>query len=228
MQLALVAAPSAAAISWSLPGCRLAASSSTLTRRRCCALMQSSDALPPHSLSRRSSVFSVLLATVLQLSPSASSASPTASDRTLVRTRSGLRYVDFEEGRGPTPRYGQLVKFHYVAYGADEAVRKLIKIDSSYARDEAYLIKHGNGFTCEGLEEALHTMSVGGRRRVILPPNLGYTADKGPMPPNSRGRTRLFDLVEARKPLVFDLELISVFDDLLDRGDYDDETESQR
>ena len=140
-----------------------------------------------------------------------------------VSSRSGLRFIDFRKGEGPSPRFGQLIRFHYVGYALDGESDKLKVFDSTYERKLAYFTKHGNGFTCQGIEEALHTMQPGGRRRVILPPNLGYAiGDKGPVPPNAGGRDRLYAAVDASKPLVFDLELVSAVDDLLDRGDYDD------
>ena len=86
-----------------------------------------------------------------------------------------LRYVDFGAGSGAPPRFGQLVRFHYVGYIASEDGESLEAYDSSYERNTPYFTKHGNGLTCEGLEEALHTMRPGGRRRVLLPPSLGYS-----------------------------------------------------
>ena len=89
-------------------------------------------------------------------------------------------------GSGAPPRFGQLVRFHYVGYIASEDGESLEAYDSSYERNTPYFTKHGNGLTCEGLEEALHTMRPGGRRRVLLPPSLGYSrgsaSDKGPLP----------------------------------------------
>ena len=85
------------------------------------------------------------------------------------------------------------------------------------------MTQHGNGYTCQGIEEALHTMQPGGRRRVVMPPGLGFAiGDKGPLPPGARQRDQHFAAVEKQQPLVYDLELISAVDDLLDRGDYDD------
>lgn len=139
-----------------------------------------------------------------------------------VRTPSGLMFIDFAQGTGPSPRFGQLLRFHYVGYTVDQQRATLSSIDSSYDRNSPYFIKHGNGYTCQGIEEALHTMRAGGRRRVIVPPKLGFTADKGPLPPTAGARNKLFDATVAGQPLVFDLELVSVSDDLLDRGDYED------
>lgn len=139
-----------------------------------------------------------------------------------VQTRSGLMFVDFKEGNGPMPRFGQLLRFHYVGYAPEPEKRALTSYDSSYDRKTAYLVKHGNGFTCQGIEEALHTMRVGGRRRVVLPASLGFTADKGPLPPAAGARNKLYDALSTGQPLIYDLELVSIMDDLLDRGDYDD------
>jgi len=148
-----------------------------------------------------------------------------------VRTRSGVRYIDFQEGTGPTPRFGQLIRFHYTGYtvSRDESNSATLKaFDSTYERGrQPYFTKHGNGLTCQGLEEALHTMRVGGRRRVIVPPAFGYTGDKGPFPPGPNAREQLFDAVGANRNVYFDVELLSAADDLLDRGDYDDLDETE-
>ena len=140
-----------------------------------------------------------------------------------VATRSGLRYIDFREGAGQAPRYGQLIRFHYVGYALKDGGSSIKMFDSSYERNAPYFTKHGNGYTCQGIEEALHTMRPGGRRRVVLPANLGFEiGDKGPLPPGPGQRDTLFDAVAERENLVYDLELLSVMDDLLDRGDYED------
>eukprot|EP00966_Prymnesium_polylepis_P118948 2749274-Prymnesium_polylepis.1 len=69
-------------------------------------------------LSRRSQL-SALLPLVLGAStpllPSAPAlAAPAPEEREVVRGRGGLKYVDFREGSGPTPRYGQLIRFNYI------------------------------------------------------------------------------------------------------------------
>lgn len=161
---------------------------------------------PPFTTSRRSVLLPVL--TLGLALSSVKSGATTTNDRIVERTSSGLRYIDFQQGSGPMPRYGQILRFHYIAYGASAAFDQLVTFDSTYSRKSPFLVKHGNGFTCQGLEEALHTMQEGAKRRVILPPDLGYTADKGPMPPTNKGRTLLLDAVEAKKPLVFDLEVL--------------------
>ena len=148
-------------------------------------------------------------------------AADSANPSSLVESRSGLKYIDFREGSGSTPRFGQLIRFHYVAYALTEDGKGMKMYDNSYER-VSYFTKHGNGYTCQGLEEAIHSMRPGGRRRVVLPPALGFTADKGPLPPGPRQRDTMYNAINARQSLIFDLELVSAVDDLLDRGDYDD------
>ena len=174
------------------------------------------------SLTRRAALWLFSAPVLLPLAPSALNAAlpPTPDPNSGVVTQSGLRYIDFRRGKGPSPRFGQLITFHYTGYVLKEGEEGPLKMfDSSYERNAAYFTKHGNGFTCQGIEEALHSMGVGGLRRVVLPPALGFTADKGPLPPGPRQRDRLFDAVGNSQPIVYDLELVSVFDDLLDRGD---------
>ena len=175
------------------------------------AMVRLASSTAPHAsaVSRRSSLLPLLLGAVSPLLPLPAPllAAPEPAEREVVRSRSGLKYVDFEVGSGPTPRFGQLIRFHFVISRADEGFSKLVTLDSSYKRNAPYLTKHGNGFTCEGLEEALHTMRVGGKRRAIVPPSLGYTSDKGPFPPENRGRTDLFAAVTSGVPLVFDIEV---------------------
>ena len=79
--------------------------------------------------------------------------------------------------------------------GESEDGESLEAYDSSYERNTPYFTKHGNGLTCEGLEEALHTMRPGGRRRIILPANIGFTGDKGPLPPGEKSRDALVGAV---------------------------------
>lgn len=154
------------------------------------------------------------------LRPSPMLAAEVPSPSSGFQTRSGLKYIDFRTGSGVEPRFGQLVKFHYVGYTLEGSSLKVF--DSSYDRKQPYFTKHGNGLTCQGIEEALHTMAVGGRRRIVLPPSLGFTGDKGPLPPSAGSRSQMFAAVSDGKDLVFDLELVSIADDLLDRGFYDD------
>ena len=146
------------------------------------------------SLSRRAALLPLLAAA----GPSALRPAGASAPQVGYKTASGLRYFDFAEGSGAPPRFGQLIRFHYVGYTATDD--SLEPFDSSYERRTPYFTKHGNGFTVQGLEEALHTMRPGGRRRVILPPKLSYTANKGPLPPGGAARDTLFSAVGRKVP----------------------------
>lgn len=109
-------------------------------------------------------------------------------------TPSGLRYMDIREGTGPMPKAGQRVTVHYV--GTLESTGE--KFDSSIDRDEPFVFTIGRSQVIKGWDEGVMTMRVGGKRRLIIPPDLAYGA-KGAgnsIPPNST--------------LVFEVELMNI------------------
>lgn len=139
------------------------------------------------------------------------------------QTKSGLKYFDAVVGTGIQPKYGQLVSFQYTIYYRPNG-GKLETVDSS---NEPFLHKHGNGRICRGIDEAIHTMKVGGRRRAIIPPSIGYTQfGIGPLPLKPRNRRRLGEVLDSvdqnAGELIFDVELVLVADDENDQGYYDD------
>lgn len=139
------------------------------------------------------------------------------------QTKSGLKYFDAVVGTGIQPKYGQLVSFQYTIYYRPNG-GKLETVDSS---NEPFLHKHGNGRICRGIDEAIHTMKVGGRRRAIIPPSIGYTQfGIGPLPLKPRNRRRLGEVLDSVDQnvgeLIFDVELVLVADDENDQGYYDD------
>jgi len=147
------------------------------------------------------------------------------------RTKSGIKYYDIREGQGGTPKWGQVCIVHYEGYCRSTPDAPLVLFDDTYSRNMPYLVKHGNGRLIKGFEEGLHTMKLGGYRRMVIPLSLGYTrAALGPFPPNSLRRKILYrelKKAEASDPqgeLVFDVELLSVYDDEADQGYYAGET----
>jgi len=108
-------------------------------------------------------------------------------------TNSGLRYFDFAVGSGDRrPVWGDLLTVSYVLYTVSPEGDRLDVADSTYARKQHMLVHHGNGQTILGVEEALHGMRAGGRRRVVIPPSLGYTSSGlGPVPPRTTKRRAL-------------------------------------
>jgi FKBP-type peptidyl-prolyl cis-trans isomerase len=142
---------------------------------------------------------------------------------------SGLKYVELQEGTGPTPKYGQLCSIAYKGY---------IKVAKSkdnpnpqpqlFDQASEYLTKHGNGRLIPGLDEGLHTMKVGGTRRIIIPPKLGYIdIGLGPMPEWPWDRRKLSSLLDDMVAvqggrLIFEVQLLRAMDDEADQGYYQD------
>jgi FKBP-type peptidyl-prolyl cis-trans isomerase len=112
---------------------------------------------------------------------------------TEVTTKSGLKYIDEVVGTGESPRRGRPVSVHYTGTLANGT-----KFDSSVDRGQPYEFPIGVGEVIEGWDEGIMTMKVGGKRKLIIPPDLGYgAAGKAPkIPPNST--------------LYFDVELMGV------------------
>jgi peptidylprolyl isomerase len=111
----------------------------------------------------------------------------------LVTTSSGLQYVELEEGEGASPEKGQTVVVHYTGKLEDGTV-----FDSSRDRNRPFSFKLGAGQVIKGWDEGIASMKVGGRRRLIIPPELGYGSRGagGVIPPNAT--------------LTFDVELLRI------------------
>lgn len=110
----------------------------------------------------------------------------------MTRTGTGLYYQDLETGDGAIAQTGQRVTVHYNAWLSDGR-----KIDSSIDRNTPFSFDLGARSVILGWEQGVPGMRVGGRRRLIVPPSLGYGAQPyGGIPGNS--------------VLVFDIELLGV------------------
>ncbi len=98
------------------------------------------------------------------------------------RSASGIAYQDTLEGTGAPAAFGSLVKVHYVGMLLDGT-----QFDSSYDRGTPLQFTIGKGEAMKGLDEGLLGMRVGGKRHMIVPPELAYGAQglEGLVPPNS-------------------------------------------
>lgn len=116
----------------------------------------------------------------------------TVADDGMTTTPSGLQYRDDSVGTGAEARAGQNVSVHYTGTLLDGR-----KFDSSRDRGQPFQFPLGGGRVIQGWDEGVAGMKVGGRRTLVIPPELGYGSRAiGPIPPNST--------------LVFDVELLGV------------------
>jgi peptidylprolyl isomerase len=117
---------------------------------------------------------------------------PTVSGEPTV-TASGLQFIDIEVGTGDSPQSGQTVEVHYTGWLADGT-----KFDSSLDRGEPFSFVIGAGRVIAGWDEGVASMKVGGKRRLIIPPELGY-GEQG-YPP----------IIPANAELTFDVEMLAI------------------
>ena len=109
-----------------------------------------------------------------------------------VTTASGMKYTDLKVGDGATPRIGQGVQVHYIGWLANGK-----EFNNSYKEGRPAEFALGPGLI-PGWNEALQSMKVGGKRRIVLPPPLAYGPTGRPptIPPN--------------ETLTFEIELLGV------------------
>lgn len=89
----------------------------------------------------------------------------------IVTTESGLQYVDLVVGTGRTAELGDTATVHYTGWLADGST-----FDSSRTRNEPFSFRVGAGRVIKGWDEGVLGMKVGGKRKLIIPPDLGYGA----------------------------------------------------
>lgn len=129
-------------------------------------------------------------------------AAPTAIpfDTTLITTASGLQYRDLAVGSGSVVAVGQNVRVNYVGRRLNGEL-----FDNSYGRGDPFAFDLGTRQVIAGWDEGIAGMRVGGRRRLIIPPDLGY----GDSPPPGN--------IQPGDTLVFDVELVGASNPVLTR-----------
>jgi peptidylprolyl isomerase len=110
---------------------------------------------------------------------------------------SGLQITDSKIGTGAVPFPGQICVMHYTGWLYENGAKGK-KFDSSLDRGKPFEFAIGQGQVIRGWDEGVGTMKVGGKRTLIIPPDLGYGARGagGAIPPNAT--------------LIFEVELLAV------------------
>ena len=110
----------------------------------------------------------------------------------MSKTPSGLQFEDTQAGTGASPQKGQTCVMHYTGW-LWEGGAKGAKFDSSVDRGKPFEFPIGQGRVIKGWDEGVATMKIGGKRTLLIPPELGYGARGagGVIPPNA---TLLFEV----------------------------------
>jgi len=124
-------------------------------------------------------------------------AAPPAHAQPVRTMPDGLQIIDIKIGTGPSPKTGQTCVMNYTGWLYQNGAKGK-KFDSSLDRNEPFEFPIGTGHVIKGWDEGVATMKVGGKRTLIIPPELGYGASGagGVIPPNAT--------------LIFDVELLAV------------------
>nr|XP_043640246.1 peptidyl-prolyl cis-trans isomerase FKBP19, chloroplastic [Erigeron canadensis] len=141
-----------------------------------------------------------------------------------AETSSGLQYKDLRPGNGPTPKKGDIVVVDWDGYtigyyGRIFEARNKTKGGSFEGDDKSfYRFRLGTHEVIPAFEEAVMGMSLGGIRRIIVPPDLGYPDNdynkSGPRPTTFSGQRALSFVLKNQglidKTLLFDIELLNI------------------
>jgi len=150
----------------------------------------------PKTLHR--AVFAALLATLGPLllpvfAEQEKGHSDAASTGREVVNPSGLRYLDLRPGQGEEAQLGKIVEVHYVGWLDDGT-----KFDSSRNDDRPFTFRLGAGDAIKGWDEGLVGMKVGGKRKLTIPPDLGF------------GKQGVGTVVPPNAVLYYEFELLGV------------------
>ena len=118
-------------------------------------------------------------------------------DTKMTKTPSGLQYEDVKVGTGDSPKKGQTAVVHYTGWLWENGAKGK-KFDSSVDRGQPFSFPVGQGRVIKGWDEGVATMKVGGKRILLIPPDLAY---------GSRGAG---GVIGPNATLIFEVELIDI------------------
>ena len=117
----------------------------------------------------------------------------------MITTATGLQYNDTVVGEGDEAKKGQSVTVHYTGWLFKDG-EKGAKFDSSLDRNDPFEFGLGQGLVIKGWDEGVQGMKVGGKRTLLIPPELGY------------GAYGAGGVIPGNATLVFEVELLGVED----------------
>ena len=137
------------------------------------------------------------LAALLLVSLTSPSLAADGAPGKMTELANGLKYTDTNVGTGAEATKGHKVSVHYTGWLYNNGA-KGAKFDSSLDRGQPFAFGLGAGQVIQGWDEGVAGMKIGGKRTLIIPPELGYGARGAPgaIPPNAT--------------LMFDVELLGV------------------
>lgn len=132
-------------------------------------------------------------ATSLGLGPDLNTTAPqSVADSEFTTSPTGLKVHDFVVGTGDQATFGRLATVHYTGWLTNGS-----KFDSSVDRNDPFAFTLGVGGVIRGWDEGVNGMRVGGKRQLVIPPDLAYgSSGNSSIPPNAT--------------LVFEIELLEV------------------
>jgi peptidylprolyl isomerase len=143
------------------------------------------------------SILVTALASGCTTSPSTPVAAETTAAAAAAPAATTLQIKDIKVGTGASPKLGQTAVVHYTGWLYENGVKGK-KFDSSVDRGQPFEFAIGQRKVIAGWDQGVASMKIGGKRTLIIPPNLGYGASGagGLIPPNST--------------LIFDIELLGL------------------
>ncbi|MEM7537073.1 MAG: FKBP-type peptidyl-prolyl cis-trans isomerase [Chloroflexota bacterium] len=129
---------------------------------------------------------------LMDVQPGPPAAPTEVAEGDYTETESGLKYYDFEEGEGELAQAGQTVSVHYTGWLQQGGM-----FDSSLSRGQPIQFRLGQGQVIPGWDEGLSTMKPGGKRQLVIPPELAY------------GDGGYGNVIPGGSTLIFEVELIS-------------------
>ena len=116
-----------------------------------------------------------------------------AAEEVVVTAASGLQYVDLVAGSGREAHAGETAIVHYTG-----KLTNGTQFDSSKDRNEPFSFRLGAGRVIKGWDEGVEGMKIGGIRKLVIPPQLGY---------GSRGAG---SAIPPNATLIFEVELLDL------------------